>query len=396
MTDLALTGLETGRAQVRGGVRMVPLLRRRPIEGLRLHPRLTGGDIAVVGSRRRPRYVGYVPHAYVATWGDEAASAAYGTWLSDVERGAPSGAEAERAMREEAADGPPRIKMFGLRRQVQRTARTRLRFLPLHLAMEGYLSLHFGGPDIAWQQWSRTTLRRGLSPREEDSYLGLHVDGLAEALRTFEIVRGQCGVALYVGDELASVVVTPHPEDYRALHPTLVLDMFGEAVYRNAMFAPDSPHLYAPLRTRGVTDLAGLRKALEEQRASWRDFHDEAMLAPLTDADYQRTPVYRMKDFTLERLLPPFAPSRTNHIGEAIVREDGELGYLKTFVLSNAQTKRGYLLSRLAAAGWHLDTAAASLGTDRRGLITRMRSAGLHHLLRQDILDRFYAGNPNP
>ncbi|MDA2803977.1 ARPP-2 domain-containing protein [Nocardiopsis suaedae] len=396
MTDLTLKGLETGRAQVRGGVRMVPLLRRRPVEGLRLHPRLTGGDIAVVGSQRRPRYIGYVPHAYVATWGGEAASAAYGTWLSEVERGAPSGAEAERAAREEAAGAPPRIKLFGLRRQVQRTDRTRLRFLPLHLAMEGYLSLHFGGPDIAWKEWSRTTLRRGLSPREEDSYLGVQVRGLAEALRTFEIVRGQCGVALYVGDELASVVVTPHPEDYRALHPTLVLDMFGEAIYRNATFVAESPHLHAPLRTRGVSDLAGLRAALEEQRASWRDFHDETMLAPLTDADYTLTPVYRMGEFRLDRFLPSFDPARTNHIGEAIVREDGEPGYLKTFVLSNAQTKRGHLLSKLAAAGWHLDATAASLATDRRGLITRMRSAGMEHLLRQDILDRFWAGNPNP
>ncbi|MFW5418480.1 hypothetical protein J0910_17865 [Nocardiopsis sp. CNT-189] len=384
MTAIDTTGLHTGTAQVRGAVRLVPLLRPAPVHGLRLHPALTGADAAVVGAGRSPRYTAFVPHAYVASWdGDEGPSAAYGTRLS----AAGDGAEAQP---------PPRVRVARLRRQVQRTARSRLRFLPLHLAMEGLLSLHFGGPDTAWQEWSRDTLRRGLSPREEASYLGLSVPGMAEALRTFEIVPGQCGVALYVGDELASVFAVPHPEDYRLLHPTLVLDMFGEAVYRNALFAGTPPDLYAPLRTRGVTGLAGLRAALAEQRASWTAFHDGAMLAPLTDPEYAFTRVYRLGGFTLWRFLPPFDPARANHIGEAVTDAEGRTAYLKTFALSAAQTRRGYLISRLAAADWRLDGAAAGLGTDRRGLISRLERAGLEHLLRRDVLDRYRAGRTAP
>jgi len=384
VTAIDTTGLDTGAAQVRGSVRLVPLLRPAPVGGLRLHPALTGADAAVVGAGRRPRYTAFVPHAYVASWdGDDGPTAAYGTRLSAVGEGA-------------APQAPPRVRVARLNRQVQRTDRARLRFLPLHLAMEGFLSLHFGGPDIAWQEWSRNTLRRGLSPREEASYLGLSVPGMAEALRTFEIVPGQCGVALYVGDRLASVFAVPHPEDYRLLHPTLVLDMFGEAVYRNALFAGPSPDLYAPLRTRGVTDLAGLRGALAEQRAAWTGFHDQAMSAPLTDPEYAFTRAYRLGGFTLWRFLPPFDPARDNHIGEAVTDAEGRLAYLKTFALSAAQTRRGHLIGRLAAAGWRLDGAAADLGTDRRGLITRLRHAGLDHLLRQDVLDRYRAGRADP
>ena len=48
-------------------------------------------------------------------------------------------------------------------------------------------------------------------------------------------------------------------------------------------------------------------------------------------------------------------------MGEAIVRDNGRLEYLKTYRLSAAQTRRAYLLQLLAEADWHLDTAAEGL-----------------------------------
>src|SRR5690606_35292178 len=156
------------------------------------------------------------------------------------------------------------------RRMARKAGRNRLRFLPLQMALEGYLALHFGGPEIAWEEWARRAVAKGpsprceeaylgqegrgleealrvfeirpgqlarravakgLSPRCEEVYLGLEVRGLEEALRVFEIHPGQCGVMVYVADALASAFVTPHPDDYRALHPTLIEDLFGELVY---------------------------------------------------------------------------------------------------------------------------------------------------------------------
>ena len=59
----------------------------------------------------------------------------------------------------------------------------------------------------------------------------------------------------------------------------------------------------------------------------------------------------------------------------------------KTFRLSAAQTRRGHLLSQLAANDWDLDAVATALGTDRHGLTLRLDRAGFGHLLRPDIID---------
>lgn len=94
-----------------------------------------------------------------------------------------------------------------------------------------------------------------------------------------------------------------------------------------------------------------------------------------------------MGRFTLSRFLPTFDPAVENHIGETITDERGRLAYLKTFRLSAAQTRRGYLLSQLAAHGWDLDVTAAAMGTDRRALVLRLDHAGFGHLLSADVID---------
>jgi hypothetical protein len=94
-----------------------------------------------------------------------------------------------------------------------------------------------------------------------------------------------------------------------------------------------------------------------------------------------------MGQFTLSRFLPAFHLDAENHIGEYITDDAGRLAYLKTFRLSAAQTRRGHLLSQLAAHDWELDRTAAALGTDRAGLVHRLDRAGFGHLLRPDIAD---------
>ncbi|MGW5387909.1 ARPP-2 domain-containing protein [Nocardia sp. NPDC003963] len=370
MTALDLSDLTTGPAQVRGGIRLVPLLRAQPVTELRLHAELYDAEIGMVDLGRHS-YLSYIPHGFVADWGgDGTPAAAYGTQLGEAR--------------------PDRMRLHFPHRMARRQSRTRLRFLPLHLALEGYLSLHFGGPVIAWEEWSRQALRRGLGPRVEHAYLGAEIRGLPEALRLFEIHPGQCGVLVYVADVLASAFVVPHPDDYRVLHPGLVQDLYGELIHHCSGHPPVREYRVR-LPDSGIRSIADLRLHVAQQEQAWAHFHDTTMADGLLDSTYTWERVNRLGRFTLSRFLPPFRPKQENHIGESITDAEGRVVYLKTFRLAENQVRRGYLLSRLAAADWHLADTAAELGITEAELGRRLDSAGFGHLLRRDILDGYRA-----
>jgi hypothetical protein len=377
MTDLALTGLSSRPAQAWGGVRLVPLVRDEPIEDLRLDARLYESEHGVVEVAARTVYSSYIPHGFVASWtSDGTPAAAYGTQLSDA---------ADR-------DRPPRRMPLGYhRRMARRVDKNRLRFLPLHLALEGYLALHFGGPEIAWAEWSRRAVAHGLSPRVEEAYTGATVRGLADALRVFEILPGQCGILLYVADALAAAFAVPHPGDYRALHSTLLQDLYGELIYHYALLSAPVPDFRARIDDTTVRSLADLRAGARRQQEEWTAFHDRVMAGGLLGGDYTYQHVRAMGRYRLSRFLPPFERHRENHLGEVITDETGRLAYLKTFRLSENQVRRGHLLTRLAANDWSLPGTAAALGVTEPELGLRIEAAGFGSLLRQDVLDHYRA-----
>ncbi|WP_030913402.1 ARPP-2 domain-containing protein [Streptosporangium amethystogenes] len=377
MTDLALTGLTTRPSQAWGGVRLVPLVREEPIEDLRLDARLYDAEFGVVQVNSRTEYFSYIPHGFVASWTrDGTPAAAYGTQL----RGP---AERDRT--------PSRMPLRFHRRMARRADRNRLRFLPLHLALEGYLALHFGGPEIVWEEWSHRAVSHGLSPRVEEAYTGAAVSGLQDAFRVFEIHPGQCGVLVYVADALAAAFVVPHPDDYRALYATLVHDLYGELIYHYAMLSGPVPDFRARIVDATVHSLADLRARARRQQDEWAAFHDRVMAGGLLDADYTYQHVYEMGGYRLSRFLPPFERRRENHIGELITDGTGRLAYLKTFRLSENQIRRGHLLTSLAAADWNLADTAVALGVTEPQLGLRIEAAGFGHLLRQDVLDHYRA-----
>ncbi|WP_067796703.1 ARPP-2 domain-containing protein [Actinomadura formosensis] len=372
----ALDGLETGPAQVWSSVRLVPLIRDEPVPHLRLHRKAYQEPVSVVDVGGAV-YVSFVPHAFVASWsdGDPRPAASYGTRLLERDTG----------------DAPPRMPVRVTRRMARRAGKDRLRFLPLHLAVEGYLALHFGGPETAWEEWARKTVAHGLSPRCEETYLGLQVRGLEDALRIFEIHPGQCGVMVYVADALASAFVVPHPDDYRALHPTLVEDLFGELIYMYGLLGAPAADLSARIDGTGIGSLDDLRAAAELRQEEWASFHDGVMAGRLFDADGSRQVVQHLRGFELSRFLPSFALREENHIGETITDEAGRVAYLKSFRLSDAQVRRGYLLKKLAEHDWRLSATAAALGADKAALALRLERAGFGYLLRQDVLDHYRA-----
>lgn len=383
MTGLDFTGLTTRPAQVWGGVRLVPLVREEPVRGLRLHREVYDrfGEVLVSPGTS---YVSYIPHGLVADWSGAGPaengtgggqSAAYGTQLNTAHPTAMAVDQHHRM-----------VKRRPSRRKGGRPAGAvaRCRFLPLHLAMEGYLALHFGGPTIAWHQWSQEAVRQGLSPRSESAYLGLDVYGLADALRVFEIHPGQCGVMVYVADALAAAFVVPHPDDYRSLHPTLLQDMYGELIYQYGYFGGPVPDFEARLGDgRYIATLADLRAAARAQERAWSESHDTVMARGLLGTSYSFERVYRMGSFDLHRFLPPFrVGSDEQHIGELIADHKGRTAYLKTFRLSPAQIRRGHLLNSLADNDWHLARTADRLGTTPEEIVRRIHAAGFGTLLR--------------
>ncbi|MET7299443.1 hypothetical protein [Embleya sp. NPDC005575] len=374
--DFELTGLTARPAQVWGAIRLVPLVRDAPMTDLRLDERAYGaGDPSIVDVGDGTFYRSFIPHAFVASWDlGEDPAAVFGTQLQ--ERPAP----------------PPRAKVRvpgrALRRMARRVDGNRLRFLPMHLAMEGYLALHFGGPSIAWEEWTDKAVREGLSPRMEEAFCGCRVSGLADALKVFEIHPNQCGVALYVADALASVFVVPHPADYRALHTTLLTDMYGEVLYHYANFVTAVPDFVAAIEADRVSSITDLRREAAGQHDAWGRFH-RLMLSGLTgEPAYTRQSVYRLGPYELDRFLPSFRLDGDNHIGERITHEDGRLAYCKTFLLSPQQVRRGHLLSRLAANDWDLIAAATDLHTTISALERRIRASGFEHLLRAHVVAR--------
>ncbi|MEV0588695.1 hypothetical protein [Nonomuraea sp. NPDC050310] len=366
---IEFTGLVAKAPQTWGGVRLVPLVRPEPIVDLRLHPKVYGDELSVVALPDRSAYVAYVPHAFVASWSEDGSpAAAYGTQLGEA--------------------GPrEHIPVQQRRGMARRTEPNRLRFLPLHLALEGFLSLHFKGPSIAWAEWSQRALRHGLSPRGEEAYTGAQVRGLDDALRVFEIHPGQCGVAVYVSDALAAAFVVPHQEDYRALHPTLVRDLYGELIHDYAWYHPAVRDFPVTLDESRIASVADLRSEALRQAEEWAAFHATVMAGGLHASHWDE--IYRMGRFTLRRFLPSFERDTESHLGETITTDDGRLAYLKTFRLSEPQRRRGYLLTRLAAHDWNLAATATALGCGVAELGVRLERAGFGHLLRQDVLDGY-------
>lgn len=380
---LSLDGLDVAPAQTWGSVRLVPLIRRRVRDDLRLAARRYDEDLAVVALDGRPgdpglRYCSFVPHGMVVSWSDDGSPVVS------------HGAALAKARADGKVLGTRALRLRALHRMVKREAQGRLRLLPLHLAMEGFLSLCFGGPEIAWSDYARETLAHGLSPRCERSVRGRAIEGLGEALRVFEIHERQVGVLVFVADALAAAFVVPHPDDYRALHTSLLEDFYGELLYRHGLLYPEVAPAFATLDESRVRSLADLRAGLGRLRDDWARFA-EAMAAGVLGVELCVEQVYRMKPFRLERFLPDRPPGEESHIGESIVRDDGELMYLKTYRLSDAQVRRAFLLRTLSQHGWKLDEAAAALKSTRVELIKRLSNAGLGYLLAPRVLEEAQA-----
>ncbi|GAB1539199.1 hypothetical protein NUACC21_18640 [Scytonema sp. NUACC21] len=377
ISNLSLKGLEIAPSQVWGTVRLVPLLRRQVRGDLRLLQRNYNEDMTIVsleGQMTEPgmKYVSYVPHGLVLSWTND------GSPLATF------GGQMVKSDGKRLDWGCATVRL--MHRMAKREGTNQLRFLPLHLAMEGFLSMFFSGPDIAWSEYSKYALSYGLGCRFETSVSGHYIAGLEEALRVFEIHEGQVGVLVFVAEALASAFVVPTPEDYRLLHTSLLEDFYGELLYQYGFLYDTTFPMDVSVDESKVNSLASLRQAIQTMRSDWASFQG-FMASGLLECSVQSKIVYSAKPFFLQRFISNLKPKEENHIGEAIVRENGELEYLKTYRLSAAQTRRVYLLSKLAEHNWNVDATAASLSDSREEFVRRMEKAGFGYLLNQQVRD---------
>lgn len=376
LNTLSLKGIEIAPSQVWGGIRIVPLLRRNIRGDLRLAKRDYDNDLTIVSLQGKPleaglKYTSYVPHGLVLSWNQEGQPVAA--------KGSQLGTDGQRFNA-----GPVSVRV--LSRMAKREARNQLRFLPLHLAMEGFLSLFFSGPDIAWSEYSKQALSQGLSPRTEWSVSGQAIQGLADALRVFEIHEYPLGMLLFVSEALASAFITPTPEDYRLLHPSLLQDFYGELLYQYGLYGGTVP-MQSQVEESKVETLMDLRDAISTIRQDWADFQG-LMASDILQRPVESKRIYTAGPFTLQRFITDLKLKSENHIGEAIVSNDGQLEYLKTYRLSAGQARRAYLLSQLAAQGWHLERTALSMGELLENFMYRLEKAGFGYLINNQVREQ--------
>ncbi len=378
LESISLKGLTLAPPQVIGGVRLVPLLRDVVQEDLRLTRRQYDEDITMVQIDNKSMYYSYIPHSLVADWTNNGSPAAtFGTQIESNKQKKTKDGKSYNS-------GIMTARIMSKMRS--RENKNRLRFLPMDMSMEGFLALHFGGPVIAWEEYSRSAIKTGLSPRVETTIPGRLITGLQDALRVFEIHPTQVGSLVFVGDALASVFVVPHPEDYRYLHETLLTDSYGELIYYYGLHAQENNYHPASIDPDNINSLAEMRNEIMRVRTDWAELHT-IMTSNLLGCPIQSEMVYKMGPFQMQRFMTSMNPKSENHIGEVILRTDGTLEYMKSFRLSASQCRRAYLLMQLSNNNWDLEKCAEKLACTKNQLVYRLEKAGFGYLLHQHVLD---------
>jgi hypothetical protein len=379
---LDLTGLTPAPAQVWATVRLVPLIRTTPSEGaLRLKLRSYTQQAAWTDVKLNDSiHYGstFVPHAMIVDWTQDGSPVA--AWRTGIELDGPHEGRHTRQL-------APGCAVRELHRMIRREDKERLRFLPMHLALEGLMSLHFGGPDVAWSEWSYQAMREGLNPVWETTLRGQTIPALDEALRLFELHPNQCGVLVLVAETLATAFIAPHPEDYRLMHDAIVQDMFAELFWHLGALDYDAPPFQLDLGEQRVTDLADLSRRFELERQRWANV-ELSFGRDLVGRAITRKRLYDIGPgprYTLETFMTNLDTDDAEHVGECILDASGALQYLKTLRLTRQQVRRARLLSLLSQHGWHLPSVEAALHKPPGWGVRELERVGLGYLLRAHL-----------
>ena len=179
---------------------------------------------------------------------------------------------------------------------------------------------------------------------------------------------------MYLDGELVNCFLTPHPEDYALLHEyhyAEYLVHYGYLRYARPALALDGAR---------VTDLESLGREFARAREACAA-EEQARLEVLEGRDLDAKTLYRTEMFHLQRFVTRSREGE-NFAGEVIVRNDGDVEYLKLYRPSRAENRRLHLLDTLAAHQWDLERAAHALGQSGKEQMARsLEEADLGYLL---------------
>ncbi|MEP3891590.1 MAG: hypothetical protein ABJN69_14110 [Hellea sp.] len=376
LEKLELKGLSVGAPQILGHIRIVPILRpsfKTKPSKLRMGIQNYDAPYGIVDTGDAYYASTYMPHGLIATWEDGNPVATYGASFTKTS------SKNVNARQHQGRKHKSQI-FTRMAKQVDKSA---LRLLPRHMAMEGFLSMYFKGPEIAWSEYSREVFKQGLSVRSETGLGREYFSGIDAALKTFEIHEAQVGAVLFIADVMADILVLSHPDDYKNLHKSLIADYFAmEFQY----LREDSISQQGWVKLRGAKDLDDLELAVKELQTAWGE-SQAWMTQGLIDRDIKSTRIYSAHDFSLQSFITDYKASfDDNFIGEIITNKEGDVEYLKAFALSKAQTKRVFLLDLLAEHSWNIEAAARAAGQDYDAFVLRMEKAGFGYILRPHVI----------
>ncbi len=367
---LKLVGLEPAPAQLWGKIRIVPLLRKKVREDLRLQSFNYQDVPASVSLGSGVGYYSYIPSGMVVNYHSGGEPEA--VWQTRL-------AKAKQLAKKEPQGRAPWAS--SITRMLKRLDKGAFRFLPLHLSLEAFMAWQFGGPQICHRHLSGQICRRGFEYREEWSVSGRGLEGLEQALRLFEWHPQQCGVLMMVGEVLASAFVVPHPQDYRALHLSLLRDFFGQDLYYHGLWNTPQSWALDALEGRFVS-VEGLEAKYLERYQQWcQELHGLAddLLERQIYCQQRRS----LGPYTFYSFMTKLEESLENHLGEAMWRDNGELAYLKSYRLSHAQVRRARLLQGVAKTDWHLPSLAKDKNVSLTQLESEFISVGLEGIFRR-------------
>lgn len=372
---LGLSSFLTAPPQSFGAMTLIPVLRKDPSSDLRIKtllgaqqeeaPKEEGGKSA--------RYA-YVPHGLIIDWTEDGSPVvAFGTQIF---------LEGESSARK-----APEMRAVNLvHAHVGGRAQNNPRFAPMELTMEGFVSFLFGANRETWREYAEEILQGEVIPRWEWSTRGRPHPALEDAFRAFEIHEEQTGILLFIEEEFASAFITPHPEDYRVLHHTLLEDVYGGALVRfgRRLSTSDAFSIEAPGET--IRSLEQMRISLKSAKARWSVLRNQA-----PHKSFERQVFLgaseKVGPFTRRSFMSALSMQTEGVLGEVIQRDSGRVEYVKTYRLSKGEAQRTYFVESLARNNWNLKATASSLGISEAQLASRLQRAGFSYLLKDKVLN---------
>lgn len=363
---ISFNNLKLMPSQIYGSIRLVPLVKDNYNTDLKMDYKKYD-SFNIIKVDKNNAYMSYTPHAITVSL---------------------SGSETQNVKdKEDKVLSKGDLSITASDKIIKKINTNKIRFFPLHTAMENFLSMYFGCPEILWQEYSSKAKRFGLSPRVEFSTSGKNINGLEKALRIFEIHENQVGVLLFVSEKLASVFIVSNPDDYRLLHRSLISDFYGELIYYYGFVYGGVSNFKFELDESKVNTLDDLKNELQRAKNHLSKFY-QLMSDGIINREIEVKDFYELGKYKMFRFLTDITKHTENHIGEIITDNSGDIQYMKTYLLSDSQIYRIKILKALHANNWHIEKTANYLNISYNAFILEIDKYGFNYILKTPLLEK--------